>query len=388
MINRDIGKYTLWILVVIIVTLVIGIIIYNLGAAYIIDRVRALLGLSRIANVYNMYGYQYVDNVVSLGPVLETYTNVDSALICSNYAAMLDGCVGANYNATNLTCSCVSDLLPLSVNNDYQVLTLGANNIKNGVSAFTSQTAVRSKGVLFAHESLHYKPVAAALCANMPTCSGYASIFTGSDNRPAGCLLTDTEGTNIVTTDVNTVMFTGSRTGGRLYNGATNGPFYRWATGVSSDVTPMQTRTALTLDTCAALKQSLTDQGAICAVWDPNANGTCTIFGGDSMPPLVQDTYKTCIFTTATPTPAKYSNAYIGKNNTDYPSASIITTGAENTNALELNDAILICANTPTCNCVVMNNSNNTYVFKQVSATDLPVTTNMFTTYLAPNAFV
>lgn len=390
MINKsNVSKYTLWIVIIVIVTFIIGAIIYNFGASYVIDRVKALLGLSRIANVYNMYGYQYIDNVVSLGPVLKTYTNVESALVCSNYAAMIDGCVGANYNSTNLTCSCVSDLLPLSDNNDYQVLTLGANNIKNGVSAFTSQTGVRSKGVLFAHESLNYRPAAAALCANIPTCSGYASVFTGSDNRPAGCLLTDTEGANIITSDVNAVMFTGSRTGGQLYNGATananSGPFYRWGTDVAPDITPMQVRAAMTLDSCSALAQST--NGALVAVWDPIENGTCSVYG-DTMPAFVNDPYKTCIYTNRAANPTRYSNTYTASNNVDYPSATTITTGAENTNSLSLDDAILLCANTSGCNCIVQNKTNNNFVFKQVGATDLPSTNNTSMTYLRPNNFV
>lgn len=389
---KRMSAYKFWILLVLIV-LVLGVVIYNFGID-ILDQIKRLLGLSNLANLYNLYGYQYIDQTASLGTVIETFENVESALVCSNYAAMTPGCVGANYSSITGTCVCVSDLLPLSQNSDYQLLTLSANKLTNKVSAFTPTQSRSSKGTLYCSDALAYRPNAAALCANIPTCSGYVMTYSGSDNRPSGCLVTDSSQARITLTDTKSTLYTGPRTDGVLYNdtvaNTNGGPFYRWGTDVVAS-NALQTVMGTTLDECANIARPFI--GATGAVWDASASGTCTIYNkasGSSFP-IQNNRQKTLILwqNDAIKNLSSYSNSFSTRNNIDYPTATVILTGLEDSNEYTLDDALLACANASApCNCIIRNTAMNSFVFKFVGVNDLPSDTNNVVAYVASTPFV
>ncbi|RYF45274.1 MAG: hypothetical protein EOO38_16305, partial [Cytophagaceae bacterium] len=204
------GRRKVWIITIVVVILIL-VLIWVLFPQIVAK-------INNKGDVYNLYGYQYIDGTYALGPVVETYDNVESALICANYAAMTDSAVGANYNAATLSCSLVSDLLPLQANSKYQLVVLGANKMKNKVSAFTPTQGIRSKGILYCGTALSYLPAAAAICANTPSCSGYTATFQDTNSLPAGCLVTDSATSDVTTIDTKALLYTGPRTDGVLYN--------------------------------------------------------------------------------------------------------------------------------------------------------------------------
>lgn len=368
------------IILLILIVVVLAATLLAVGYNNLIDYIKKLLGVSQYANVYNLYGYQYVSGVASLGPVLETYTNIESPLICSNYAAVVEGCVGANYNAQTQSCSLVSSLMPLNKSSETQLLTLSANKMTNNVSTWKATQGTAQKGVLFTDTSLNYIPYAAALCANIPECTGYALNFTGNDNYPAGSLLTDSTTASIRTTDVMSTLYTGTRTDGVTYNNNANGPFYRWATRFNGNAD--MTIASTTLTSCASTARSLI--GALGASWN---GGMCSIY--KSVQPVVSSSQDTIIVWNASPNYLSYSNQYTTMTQTDYPTAQIVVTGLENSKRYTLNDAMMaVIVSAGNCNAIVQNTSNNNFVFKKITNSDQPSISSTTTTYLVPTNFV
>ena len=375
-----------WILVILIGLLVLvlaGYLLYQYGFNTISQYVKSLLGVS-YSQVYNLYGYEYVPGVRSNGPVLKMYDNVKSDLICANYAAATEGCVGANYMASTFTCELVSDLLPLMHNDLYETIVMSATNMRNRVSAFTSAPSVTQSGIMFCDTSLAYIPYAAALCASIPSCSGYITTFASDTNAPMGCLcMTGENGTLL--TDTKATLYTGTRTDGVVYNTSTNesGPYFRWRTDVSDNASDVLSNAFVkTLDECGESAQATI--GAIAATWDPNTGGTCTIYS--ALHPIASDANKTYITWKANQSYLKYSNTYNKLLNTDYPSAAKVTTGLENSIAYSLSDAIRACVNTDGCNCITQD-TTNTFTFLNVKSSDAVSNSSSKTAYVVPSQF-
>lgn len=375
-----------WLLWVTLITIIISalILLYFYGSQTLTDYIKKLIGVSSYANIYNLYGYQYIDGLVPGGSIIKQYNDVESPLICANYAAVTDGCVGAAYNSLTNSCSLVSSIMPLTSNSDFTTITLGARNKKNNVSTFTPMEGINSKGVLYQDNVLNYQPFAAALCANIPECSGYAAIFSDGDKLPSGCLLTDSTQAPITKIDNNAVLFTGVRTDGKLYNNGLStqngGPFFRWGTNISENsATPITMQTNTTLDSCAVLARST--PGAKCGVWDAETSGKCTVY--DNVGTISDEKLTTYITWIANTNYLAYSNQYTKTSGVDYPNASIITTGLENANIYTIDDALLACANSQKANCIIHETISNTFQFKYVTSQDLPTsvasTTNAYT---------
>lgn len=379
-------RYIFVICILIILVVVGAYLTFQYGFTTILNYVKSVIGVN-YSRIYNLYGYQYVQQVRSLGPVIETIDNVESSLICANYAAATNNCVGGNYIAATSTCELVSSILPLSDNPDYETFVMSATNLKNKVSAFTATEGQRQKGVLFESTALNYKPYMAALCASIPTCSGYCTNFSAANNTPSGCLLTDSAQQSTRMIDVNSILYTGVRTDGVLYNQADNttGPYYRWSTTVGSNSALLTTQYVTTLDECGAIAQETIS--AVGAVWDPSTNGTCTVYS--SLNSVVSDPVKTLLTWKANPSYLNYSNTFTTVTGVDYPTASVFVTGFENANIYTLEDAKLALINANgACNCIILDTTTNFFTFKNVTSTDASSTVASTTiAYVVPTTF-